>query len=33
VRLPAEAREWTPVQQAKWLKVLGAGLRVEKKAL
>ena len=33
VRLPAGARDWTPVQQAKWLKVLGAGLRVEKKAL
>ena len=33
VRLPAGARAWTPVQQAKWLKLLGAGLRVEKKAL
>ena len=33
LRLPAEARAWTPVQQAKWLKLLGAGLRVEKKAL
>ena len=33
VRLPAEASAWTPVQQAKWLKLLGAGLRVEKRAL
>jgi MSHA biogenesis protein MshI len=33
VRLPAEAHDWTPAQQAKWLKVIGAGLRVEKKAL
>jgi MSHA biogenesis protein MshI len=33
VRLPGEARGWTPVQQAKWLKLLGAGLRVETKAL
>jgi MSHA biogenesis protein MshI len=30
VRLPAE---WTPAEQAKWLKLIGAGLRVEKKAL
>jgi MSHA biogenesis protein MshI len=33
LRLPGEARGWTPVQQAKWLKLLGAGLRVETKAL
>jgi MSHA biogenesis protein MshI len=25
--------EWTPAEQAKWLKLIGAGLRVEKKAL
>jgi MSHA biogenesis protein MshI len=30
VKLPAT---WTPAEQAKWLKVIGAGLRVEKKAL
>jgi len=33
LRLPAAADAWTPAQQAKWLKLLGAGLRVEKKAL
>jgi len=33
VRLPAAAAGWTPEQQAKWLKLIGAGLRVEKKAL
>lgn len=33
LRLPAAAAAWTPAQQAKWLKLLGAGLRVEKKAL
>jgi len=33
VRLPAAADDWTPTQQGKWLKLLGAGLRVEKKAL
>jgi MSHA biogenesis protein MshI len=33
VRLPAAAGVWTPEQQAKWLKLIGAGLRVEKKAL
>ncbi|MGH8691352.1 MAG: agglutinin biogenesis protein MshI [Burkholderiales bacterium] len=33
VRLPADAAAWTPAQQAKWLKLLGAGLRVERKAL
>ena len=33
VRLPATAQSWTPAQQAKWLKLIGAGLRVEKKAL
>jgi MSHA biogenesis protein MshI len=33
MRLPAAAEGWTPAQQAKWLKLLGAGLRVEKKAL
>ena len=33
VRLPAEARGWNTAQQAKWLKLIGAGLRVEKKAL
>ena len=33
VRLPAAAAAWTPEQQAKWLKLIGAGLRVEKKAL
>jgi MSHA biogenesis protein MshI len=25
--------EWTPAEQARWLKLIGAGLRVEKKAL
>jgi MSHA biogenesis protein MshI len=33
VRLPAEARAWNSAQQARWLKLIGAGLRVEKKAL
>ena len=33
VRLPAAARGWTSAQQARWLKLIGAGLRVEKKAL
>jgi MSHA biogenesis protein MshI len=33
VRLPAAASAWTPQQQAKWLKLIGAGLRVEKKVL
>jgi MSHA biogenesis protein MshI len=33
MRLPAAARDWTPAQQAGWLKPLGAGLRVERKAL
>jgi MSHA biogenesis protein MshI len=33
VRLPAEARGWNSAQQARWLKLIGAGLRVEKKAL
>lgn len=33
VRLPAEARGWSSAQQARWLKLIGAGLRVEKKAL
>jgi MSHA biogenesis protein MshI len=33
LRLPAAASGWTSAQQAKWLKLLGAGLRVEKKAL
>jgi MSHA biogenesis protein MshI len=33
VNLPAAAADWTPEQQAKWLKLIGAGLRVEKKAL
>ena len=33
LRLPVEAKSWTPAQQARWLKPLGAGLRVEKKAL
>jgi MSHA biogenesis protein MshI len=33
VDLPAEARTWSAVQQAKWLKLIGAGLRVETKAL
>jgi MSHA biogenesis protein MshI len=31
--LPAAAAAWTPEEQAKWLKLIGAGLRVEKKAL
>jgi MSHA biogenesis protein MshI len=30
MELPAS---WTPAEQAKWLKLIGAGLRVEKKAL
>lgn len=33
MRLPAAANDWTPVDQAKWLKLLGAGLRTERKAL
>jgi MSHA biogenesis protein MshI len=33
VRLPADAAAWTPAEQARWLKLIGAGLRVEKKAL
>ncbi len=33
VRLPSEARGWNTAQQARWLKLIGAGLRVEKKAL
>ena len=33
VRLPAEARAWNTAQQARWLKLIGAGLRVEKRAL
>jgi len=33
LRLPDDAEGWPPAQQARWLKLLGAGLRVEKKAL
>jgi MSHA biogenesis protein MshI len=33
LRLPEAANEWTPGEEAKWLKLLGAGLRTEKKAL
>ena len=33
VRLPAEARGWNTAEQARWLKLIGAGLRIEKKAL
>jgi MSHA biogenesis protein MshI len=33
VNLPTAAASWTAAQQAKWLKLIGAGLRVEKKAL
>lgn len=33
VSLPAAAATWAPEQHAKWLKLIGAGLRVEKKAL
>jgi MSHA biogenesis protein MshI len=32
-RLPEAAAAWTPQAQAKWLRLIGAGLRVEKKAL
>lgn len=32
-RLPAASRDWAAAEQAKWLKLFGAGLRVEKKAL
>jgi MSHA biogenesis protein MshI len=32
-RLPAEAPEWGPEQYGKWVRLVGAGLRVEKKAL
>lgn len=31
--LPAQAAAWTAEEQAKWARVIGAGLRVEKKAL
>jgi MSHA biogenesis protein MshI len=33
VELPEAAKTWSAVQQGKWLKLIGAGLRVEKKAL
>lgn len=33
LHLPAAARDWTGADQARWLKLLGAGLRVERKAL
>jgi MSHA biogenesis protein MshI len=33
LRLPDDAEGWPPAQQARWLKLLGAGLRMEKKAL
>jgi MSHA biogenesis protein MshI len=33
LHLPAAADSWTPAQHSKWMKLLGAGLRVEKKAL
>ena len=33
MRLPAAAAGWTPEQGARWLKLIGAGLRVEKRAL
>ena len=33
LRLPATASDWTAAEHARWLKLLGAGLRVEKKAL
>jgi MSHA biogenesis protein MshI len=33
VRLPRAAAGWSGAEQAKWLKLVGAGLRVEKKAL
>jgi hypothetical protein len=33
VRLPRSAADWGAAEQGKWLKLIGAGLRVEKKAL
>jgi MSHA biogenesis protein MshI len=33
MRLPPAASSWTPDEHGKWLKLLGAGLRVEKKTL
>ena len=33
LRLPPAGASWTAAEQAKWLKLLGAGLRIEKKAL
>jgi len=33
MHLPAAADGWTPVDHAKWLKLFGAGLRTERKAL
>jgi MSHA biogenesis protein MshI len=33
MELPAAATAWIPEEHARWLKILGAGLRVEKKAL
>lgn len=33
VRLPGSSSRWEPFQQAKWLKLIGAGLRVEKRTL
>jgi MSHA biogenesis protein MshI len=32
-RLPASAPAWSPGERAKWTRLIGAGLRVEKKAL
>lgn len=33
MELPAGGADWTPDEHARWLKILGAGLRVEKRAL
>jgi hypothetical protein len=33
MRLPASSGSWGSAESARWVKLLGAGLRVEKRAL
>jgi hypothetical protein len=33
MRLPASSARWGVAERARWLKLLGAGLRVERRAL
>jgi hypothetical protein len=33
MRLPASSSAWGSAESARWLKLIGAGLRIEKRAL